>query len=341
MEKQIIFWILILISVLIISGIVIIGNSIKIFIKSDIFKKKLELKENKIKNGSKAITSLCLLILSSSSAFAGGSLEYTPFINITDDQLWAVLILNIVLLLIMMYLKSIYSSLNNIDKTEEEIVKKKKESHINLSQIFTDRVNIEDEESILMEHNYDGIMELDNNLPPWWKWGFYLTIFISVIYLANYHVFGVGMLQEEAYEKEMVKADEDIKAYLVAQAMDVDENSVTLLDDSKDLNKGKELFTQYCSVCHGMLGEGIVGPNLTDDYWIHGGSIADIFKVIKYGAQNGMKSWKDELNPIEMQQVSSYIKQLKGTNPPNQKELQGEYYEEIDIKADSNEIANQ
>jgi cytochrome c oxidase cbb3-type subunit III len=193
---------------------------------------------------------------------------------------------------------------------------------------LTKRVEPEKEKDILMHHEYDGIRELDNVLPPWWLWLFYGTIIWGAVYVVNVHVIKVWPDQETEYAQEMAQAEVDIAAYLALQAASVDENTVVMLTDASALNTGKAIFEEFCKACHGAAGEGnAVGPNLTDEYWIHGGSINDIFRTVKYGVvAKGMQSWKTELNPQQMQAVSSYILSLQGTNPPNAKEPQGELY---------------
>jgi cytochrome c oxidase cbb3-type subunit III len=127
----------------------------------------------------------------------------------------------------------------------------------------------------------------------------------------------------------MAKAEEQKAAYLKKSANNVDENSVKVMTDAADLASGEKVFIQNCGACHGKAGEGIVGPNLTDDYWLHGGSIKDVFKTIKYGwPEKGMRSWKDDLSPVQIAQVSSWIKSKHGSNPPNAKAQQGELYKE-------------
>jgi cytochrome c oxidase cbb3-type subunit 3 len=109
----------------------------------------------------------------------------------------------------------------------------------------------------------------------------------------------------------------------------VDETSVVMLSDAAALSEGAAIYKQHCVVCHGQAGEGLVGPNLTDANWIHGGNIKDLFKTIKYGVSGkGMKSWQQELSPQMMAKVSSYIKTLAGTNPPNPKAPEGDVYVE-------------
>jgi cytochrome c oxidase cbb3-type subunit 3 len=192
---------------------------------------------------------------------------------------------------------------------------------------FNAAASLEKEKDILMDHNYDGIQELDNSLPPWWKYGFYLTIIVAVIYLYRFHVSHDGLSPKEEYAAEMQKAAEDKEAYLATAGNLVDENTVTLLTDPNEIAAGKEIFVKTCAPCHLADGGGAVGPNLTDEYWLHGGSIKDIFKSIKYGWQDkGMKSWKDDFSPKQIQQLASFVKSLKGSHPAVPKLAQGELY---------------
>lgn len=194
-----------------------------------------------------------------------------------------------------------------------------------------DKINrfrpIEEEADIDTGHSYDGIRELDNITPPWFTVSFIGTIIFGIIYLWVYHVSGTGLRQEEEFAREMAKAEEQRRAYLATQANNIDENNVTLLTSASDISAGKKIFETSCAVCHKADLGGQVGPNLTDAYWIHGGSINDVFKVIKYGAQEkGMMPWKDEYSPQQIAQVASYILSMQGSNPPGAKEPQGELY---------------
>ena len=192
---------------------------------------------------------------------------------------------------------------------------------------FNAAVPMEKEKDLLLDHNYDGIQELDNSLPPWWKYGFYLTIVVAFIYIYRFHISHDGMSQHEEYVAEMQKGEEDKAAYLAKSANNVDESTVVLLTDNGAVSEGHELFVKNCAPCHLPDGGGNVGPNLTDDYWLHGGGIKDIFKSIKYGWQDkGMKSWKDDLSPKQIQEVASFIKSLKGTHPAVPKAPQGDLY---------------
>lgn len=206
-----------------------------------------------------------------------------------------------------------------------------------LNEMFiSDAVPVEKEDHILMNHSYDGIRELDNNLPPWWKWMFYFTIIFSVVYITHHHMvelpfakpfLGPAVSPEEEYAMEMEQAERDMIAFLANQPDQVDETNVTVLTDEMEIEAGKRLFSTNCIACHGALGEGGTGPNLTDNYWIHGGDVKSVFKTIKYGVQEkGMQAWKSKLRAVEMQQVTSYINSIVGTSPPGAKEPQGEEY---------------
>ncbi|MEQ9217392.1 MAG: cbb3-type cytochrome c oxidase N-terminal domain-containing protein [Cyclobacteriaceae bacterium] len=189
-------------------------------------------------------------------------------------------------------------------------------------------VPLEQEATVMTSHEYDGIKELDNKLPPWWLYGFYFTILFGVGYLLHYHVFGTGDLQEAEYEKNMAQAKAEVEAYLASQGNRIDESTVTFSDDPADLAAGKQIYDANCLVCHGAEGQGVVGPNFADKYWIHGGDMASIFATIKYGVpEKGMIPWETQLTPQQIQQVSSFIYTLEGTNPPNPKEPQGELFE--------------
>lgn len=191
-------------------------------------------------------------------------------------------------------------------------------------------VSLSEEDKILIkEHDYDGIQELDNRMPPWLAFLFQATIAFSIIYMLIYHVFSIGDLPEAELEKDLQAAAIQKAAFLEREGAKIDENSVVLATEPADLEKGKALFTANCAACHAEDGGGTVGPNLTDSYWLHGGSLNDIFKVVKYGVpEKGMIAWEKQLKPQEIQFVSSYIASvLKGTTPANPKEAQGELWE--------------
>lgn len=196
-----------------------------------------------------------------------------------------------------------------------------------------DKINsfrpLKEEASIDLGHNYDGIRELDNKLPGWWLYGFYITILVGVIYMYRYHIAKSAPLSAEELQIAMKKAEAEQDAYLKKAGNNVDENNVVLLTDAADLAAAKTTFVNTCAACHKADGGGSVGPNLTDDYWLHGGSVKDIFKTIKYGVPDkGMQAWKDQLSPKLIQQLASYIKSIHGTKPAGAKAPQGPLYEE-------------
>ncbi len=217
--------------------------------------------------------------------------------------------------------------INAISNKPELSVEAKKKVTSRFWDRFNSSVSVEKEKDVLLDHNYDGIQELDNILPPWWKYGFYLTIVVAIIYLYRYQIAHTAPNPQEEYEAEMVQAKADKDAYLAMSANNIDETSVTLLTDAASLAAGKTVFETICFACHAKDGGGGVGPNLTDDYWLHGGGIKDVFKTIKYGyADKGMKSWKDDFSPKQIQQIASYVKSLHGTHPAAPKDKQGELY---------------
>lgn len=188
----------------------------------------------------------------------------------------------------------------------------------------TKAVPVAQEQDIDLGHDYDGIRELDNKLPPWWLWLFYVSIIFSVIYWGVLHVSGSMPTIHQAYDHNMEVAKAEVDAYLATKADKVDENTVTALTDDAALSIGKSIFDTNCATCHGKAGEGLAGPNLTDEYWLHGGGVKEIFKTIKYGvAGKAMIAWQDQIRSGDMQKVASYILTLKGTNPPNAKGPEG------------------
>jgi cytochrome c oxidase cbb3-type subunit 3 len=219
----------------------------------------------------------------------------------------------------------------------------------------------------LLDHDYDGIKELDNDLPRWWVWLFILTIGWAFAYMVYYHVFGIGYLQADEYKQEVdpnyVKVDKgghyplglfepyrspdyaperDIVlrkdsgkiAKFVEERRENDTTTYLAYTDAEHIEAGKAIFTAKCVSCHGKFGEGNIGPNLTDDYWLHGAGIDNIAKTIKYGVPaKGMLSWRGELKLEQIQEVASYIMSLHGSNPPNPKAPQGDLVADNKSKA--------
>jgi cytochrome c oxidase cbb3-type subunit III len=182
-------------------------------------------------------------------------------------------------------------------------------------------------------HEYDGIRELDNKLPRWWVYLFFVTIIFAVVYLFGYHVTKWWPLQEDEYTKEM-SVVADLKKANPEPVVDL--ATMVPLTEAADLSAGEATYKKICIACHGPQGQGLVGPNFTDQYWIHGDtvtksvSIKNLYQVVITGViEKGMISYKDQLSPIQIQQVLSYILSLQGTNPPNPKAPQGVKYDKI------------
>jgi len=189
----------------------------------------------------------------------------------------------------------------------------------------TKTVNATAEAEEDMGHNFDGIRELNNPTPPWWKWGYIFTVCFGVVYFWRTEISHSAPSQLEELAAAEEKAAIARQEYLKKAANNIDENNVTMLTDPADIAAGQKIFISNCAPCHGPQGQGVVGPNLTDDYWLHGGKLNEVFKTIKYGvADKGMKSWQDDFSPKQLAQVACYIKTLHGTNPPNAKEPQGQ-----------------
>ncbi len=192
-----------------------------------------------------------------------------------------------------------------------------------------DKKPVENEDEIILDHNYDGIRELDNNLPPWWLYGFYASIIFAFAYMFKYHVFG-GTTQKEEYLTEVADAEREIEEYKKNAKGLLTINTVELLTEETDLKAGKSVFLANCIACHKVDAGGGIGPNLTDSYWILGGGIKNVFNTISEGGRpgKGMIAWKSDLKPEEIAQVASYVLSLYGTTPADPKEPEGELYEE-------------
>ena len=186
----------------------------------------------------------------------------------------------------------------------------------------------EKEKDYLIDHDYDGIQELDNGMPPMLKYIFVITIIFAVYYLVDYHVLKASPLQLAEYEIQLEKGAADKLEYLKKAGASVDENTVTLLADASMIDGGQKIYATNCVACHGDKGQGGVGPNLTDKFWIHGGGIKDLFKTIKYGVPDkGMRAWQSEIKPADMQAVASYIlAKLGNTNVAGGKAPKGVEY---------------
>lgn len=251
----------------------------------------------------------------------------------------AVLLFLLLVLLILIAIEAIIGALENVmlHKLEGEAKARflaEKESKYQftwLKETYKKLVGgkpIEQEGEIVLDHNYDGIKELDNDLPPWWLYGFYISIIFAVVYLIRFHVFN-GDNQIDEFETELAEAKTAIEAYKKTAKNLVDINTVTLLTDAADLSAGKSTFETMCVACHMADGGGGIGPNLTDKHWILGGDIKSVFKTVSEGGRSGkgMIAWKTQLKPIQIAQVASYVLSLQGTTPANPKAPEGDIWE--------------
>lgn len=200
-------------------------------------------------------------------------------------------------------------------------------------------VPIEQESEIQLEHSYDGIRELDNHLPPWWKWLFYGTAVWAVVYFFVFHISESLPLSEEEYKRELALAEAQVRQHQASQPESVvNENALTYTDDPVLIENGKSVFTSNnCGGCHRNDGGGnSIGPNLTDEYWLHGGEIKNIFLTIKNGVvEKGMPAWGKSMSAQDVRDVTLYVMSLQGTNPPDPKAPQGEVFKQVNMEADS------
>lgn len=187
---------------------------------------------------------------------------------------------------------------------------------------------IEQEADVMLDHNYDGIRELDNVLPPWWVYLFYGTIIFGAIYLVRFEIMGYNN-QDQEYQAEVKQAKIDIAEYMKTAPDMMSKEKVTLLTDASSLAAGKAIYTTNCVACHRPDGGGQIGPNLTDTYWILGGGIKNVFNTIMEGGRDGkgMVSWKASIKPSDIQKVASYVLSMQGTNPKDAKPMEPEAVE--------------
>ncbi len=272
----------------------------------------------------------------------------------------AIMLFLVLVLVILVAIEAIVSSMDNIlyqslDEAGKARYKAEKEKPSKFATWIQNTYKkllrqkpVEEEHEIILDHNYDGIRELDNDLPPWWLYGFYASIIFGAIYLIKYHVFN-GDNQYDELETEYAEAKIAIEEYKRTAKDLVDINTVTVLTDAADLKAGQAVFETNCVACHMTDGGGGIGPNLTDKYWILGGGIKNIFNTVSEGGRNGkgMIAWKQSLKPSEIAQVSSYVLQFQGTTPAKPKDPEGDIWvdenapeadiptEEMEIKTDS------
>jgi cytochrome c oxidase cbb3-type subunit 3 len=201
----------------------------------------------------------------------------------------------------------------------------------NILNKLTRTKTIEQESDVMLDHNYDGIRELDNVLPPWWVYLFYGTIIFGAIYLVRYQIMD-GNNQVQEFQTEMQEAKVAVAEYLKTAPDMMSKEKVTLLTDATSLAAGKAIYTANCVACHRPDGGGQIGPNLTDNYWILGGGIKNVFNTVMEGGRDGkgMVAWKASIKPSDIQKVASYVLSLQGTNPKDAKPTEPEAKEWVE-----------
>lgn len=191
-----------------------------------------------------------------------------------------------------------------------------------------DQVEVfEDEKKILLNHDYDGIKELDHPLPRWWLVTFYLTIAFAVPYYLAHTFFGAKSIEDEL-AADMKVVEQKQAAYLEKQGGFSMEEYEKIAADPAMAKVAKKTYKRKCLACHGANGEGGVGPNLADNYWLHGdGSLKTVYQTISKGVvEKGMPEWGQALGKEKVMAVLNYIAAFKGTNPANAKAPQGKEY---------------
>ncbi|MCB0733832.1 MAG: c-type cytochrome [Flavobacteriales bacterium] len=284
-----------------------------------------------------------VLLLGATQVMGQDAAQATPGFQITLSTL--IYVFASILLVIAI---AIWRIANHLKKyIRNEFASEEEQSRSSWERIFQLK-SLKSDKDTVIDHPHDGIYELDNPPPPWFMWLFYLTVLFAVVYYVRFTFTDYGYTQADEYNKEVELAMADQESRLEKEGNAIDENTVTLLTDEVSLAKGKSIFDGNCAICHGNYGQGATGPNFTDNYFLHGGSIKDLYKTIKYGVvEKGMISWQSQLSPQAIQLVASYVKSFQGTTPPVPgKDPQGELYVEGDdasgdAAAPSDSTANQ
>lgn len=272
------------------------------------------------------ITTAMALLVSLPSGFAqasGNSFGENFFGKGLVYSVAAVVVIAFLLILRMFYTmmeiqKRQWMEAQGLDYTEASEKLSSESSWGQMMKSLTDAKPISQEQDILLDHDYDGIQELDNSLPPWWVAMFYMTIIFAVVYLGYYHFSGNGWSSAGEFEQEMALAEE-AKIAAAASTSGGAVDFSTASTDEGTIKAGESIFKSTCASCHGPQGQGIgTAPNLTDEYWRHGGSFKDVYATIYDGViEKGMASWGPVLGDSKVHKVASYIKSVAGTNPPN------------------------
>jgi cytochrome c oxidase cbb3-type subunit 3 len=298
----------------------------------------------------KKVSLLSFILLLTQTTFAQEAVATAPAKSFWNDPLHDplmplyavsafVLLVTILVIFVSFYLIRVLNML--VDEKEKERALKSGVAYVKpptwwdkLTQQLNASVPVAQEKDIDLGHSFDGIRELDNHLPPWWKWLFYATIAWSVVYLVLYHVTDSMPLSIDEYQEEVALVKKPV-------AETIDENTLVYSPDASIIEKGKAVFmANNCGACHRNDGGGnSIGPNITDQYWIHGGAIKNVFLTIKNGAPNGMPAWGKSMSQQDVRNVAFFVMSLQGTNPPDAKEPQGELYKtETKASSDSTKI---
>jgi cytochrome c oxidase cbb3-type subunit 3 len=220
-----------------------------------------------------------------------------------------------------------YQLLNEEQKKQLEEAQSFSFADSKLYKSLTRSKAIEEEADVMLDHDYDGIKELDNVLPPWWVYLFYGCIVFAVVYLVRFHIIG-DYTQKEEYEMALVEAQKEHEEYLKTAPDLVNVDNVELLTDDASIATGKKIFTESCVACHGANLQGGIGPNLTDNHWINGGGVKNIFRLISEGSATNpvMAPWKESIAASDIQKTASYIVSLEGSKPDGAKDPEGEIW---------------
>ena len=267
-------------------------------------------------------------------ALAKSFMVYENPFNIYENPLVWVALIGFILVVVLKEMVNVIAINKAKELQNEKLGIEPEESNAwvkKLLKSWTKAKAVDQEEEIVLDHNYDGIKELDNTLPPWWVYMFYATILFAVIYLVRFEVLD-GDNQTVEYNKAVAQAKAELKAYKAnAPATDfITAESVTLLTDAKDLSRGKAVFKLNCASCHLEDGGGSIGPNLTDEFWILGGGVKNVFTTISNGGRDGkgMIAWNKTLKAADIAKVASYVISLQGTTPATPKAAEGDKWED-------------
>lgn len=324
-DRDMLKYVLIAVAILFAMVIVVIGKGVKMITLEQMEKLRKQRSEASKKASVLSAILISLSLSVSAQAEEAVAQAVDPFKNWDVYLMFGVILLLFIVVLVLVRTIYILIDFNKAKATVESTSARKQ---ITWFQRFNQTVAVEDEAALDMSHDYDGIRELDNKIPAWWMWAMGALVLFAVVYL--YRMFIANTLPDQYVELATANQIAEVQKaeYLKKGMNNVDENTVKLLDDAA-ITEAAGLYSKNCVACHGDKGQGGVGPNLTDEYWLHKGGVKDIFYSLKYGwPEKGMKSWKDDFSPMQLAQLTTYIKKMRGTNPPGAKEKQGELYTE-------------